>query len=75
MKSISIFIKRISSLLPYLLIIFCYFLFVNIEAKKDQNKDKSLKRNIETKKEYNEDKLLNRKKNSVIEIPVIPYKP
>ena len=69
MKSISSIIKNIRNLLPYFLLIAIYFFFVNLEARKENNKEiKSTKQSSMPNKrsEINE-------RNLRIKIPVIPY--
>ncbi len=71
MKSVVLILKNIRNLLPYFFLIAIYFFFVNLEAKKEINKEKAHKEN------HN---LLNNKNKgdvnkSRIEIPVIPYSP
>ena len=63
-------ISKVTSLAPYLLLILLYFIFINLEAKKNQyNKDTKVIKNKSIKK-LNSD--IN---NSIrISIPVIPYK-
>ena len=61
---------KIKNILPYLLLIVIYFLFVNIEAKKGQNNIQNNKNNSE-ERNFNS---LNNGKNQSISIPVIPYK-
>jgi len=69
MKSLSIIIKNIINLLPYLIVIAIYFFFVNLEARKDRvnnlnsNKEKILTDNVSSS--YDEKVKIN--------IPVIPY--
>tara|TARA_Y100001968_G_C19385880_1_gene732832 strand:+ start:575 stop:781 length:207 start_codon:yes stop_codon:yes gene_type:complete len=67
MKSLYINIKN---LMPYLLLVAIYFFFINIEAKKKNNYDKIIE--IENNKNLNESKI--KKMDSLINIPVIPYK-
>ncbi len=56
--------------MPYLLLVAIYFFFINIEAKKKNNYDKIIE--IENNKNLNESKI--KKMDSLINIPVIPYK-
>ena len=70
MKSLIINIKN---LLPYLLLVFIYFLFVNIEARNSKNK---IHNNIKSNEEIrNSDKIksIPDNYNLRIRIPVIPY--
>ena len=65
MKSLLI---KIKNFLPYLLLISIYFLFVNIEAQKQQQINQRINKS--------HDKDLYIKENSkTIAIPVIPYNP
>ena len=70
MKYITEIIKNIKNLLPYLLLISIYFFFVNLEARKDNETNRT---------NENEAKLIEKKsseqnKQQRIRIPVIPYK-
>ena len=67
MKSIFLSIKN---LLPYLFLVVIYFLFINIEAKKNNNYNKLIE--IEKSNKVNESNIKN--KDSAINIPVIPFK-
>lgn len=71
MKSIPVILKKIRDLLPYFFLISIYFFFVNLEARKENNKtqfsEKKLN-NITTKKSFSEKEQLR------LAIPVIPYK-
>ncbi len=70
MKSISIFLKNIRNLLPYLILIAIYFFFINLEARKETgNKVNKNEKNIPSV-----DKSSFEEKNFRIKIPVIPYK-
>ncbi len=69
MSSIYFILKNIKNLLPYFLLIAIYFLFVNLEAKKD--KDNVINTNIDHT--YPEAKSSTDDKNFRIKIPVIPY--
>ncbi len=64
MKSLFVNIKN---LIPYLFLIFIYFFFVNIEARKNLDSTDTLKDN------NNEQKTIDSKNNKRIQIPVIPY--
>ena len=67
MKKLFINIKNMTS---YLLLIAIYFIFINIEASKDQYESRSIKQNIKYK-EYN-NTIIN--DNSVKHsIPIIPF--
>ena len=69
MKSISIILKNIRNLLPYLLLIAIYFFFVNLEAQKNiKNSNNSKDQNILLDNKSNIDS-----KKIKISIPVIPY--
>ena len=70
MKYITECIKKIKNLLPYLLLIAIYFLFVNLEA----GKDKKTNRTIENESMLIEEKSTDQYKQQRIKIPVIPYK-
>ena len=61
---------NIKNLIPYLLLIFLYFLFVNIEARKELRDYSNNNRSIKTIDE----KTNIQNKNIRISIPVIPYK-
>ena len=70
MKYITESIKNIKNLLPYLLLIAIYFFFVNLEARKDNETNRT---------NENEAKLIEEKSSEQInqqriKIPVIPYK-
>ena len=63
-------ITKVTSLAPYLLLILLYFIFINLEAKKNQyNKEIKVIKNKSFNK-VNTDK----NKSTRISIPVIPYK-
>ena len=70
MKSISKILTNIKNLLPYLILIAIYFIFVNLEAGKDK------KNNSTSENEYilREEETSGQNKQQRIEIPVIPYK-
>ena len=70
MKYITETIKNIKNLLPYLLLIAIYFLFVNLEA----GKDKKTNRTNENESMLIEEKSTEQNKQQRIKIPVIPYK-
>ena len=70
MKYITETIKNIKNLLPYLLLIAIYFLFVNLEA----GKYKKTNRTNENESMLIEDKSTDQYKQQRITIPVIPYK-
>ena len=63
-------ILNIKNMIPYLVLIFIYFLFVNIEARKKINILQHKKSNIN--KDINAENSLNND-NLKISIPVIPY--
>ena len=69
MKLIPVFLKNIKDLLPYLLLIAIYFVFVNIEAK-NQKKTTIIKEVFEQSENQPNAEV----NSSRIKIPVIPYK-
>ena len=70
MKYIKESIKNIKNLLPYLLLIAIYFFFVNLEA----GRDKETNRTNENESMLIEEKSTEQNKQQRIKIPVIPYK-
>ena len=62
-------IRNIKNLIPYLLLIAVYFFFVNIEAKKEINKNKV----IDKEKILSDDESKVVDEQLRIKIPVIPY--
>ena len=70
MKYITESIKNIKNLLPYLLLIAIYFFFVNREA----GRDKETNRTNENESLLIEEKSTEQNKQQRIKIPVIPYK-
>ena len=70
MKAIYDLIKNIRNTVPYLILILIYFLFINIEAKKDKNSQEIIENEYRSPdgKSNLEDKVMK------IEIPVIPFK-
>ena len=70
MKYITESIKNIKNLLPYLLLIAIYFFFVNLEARKDNETN----RTNENEAKLIEEKSREQNKQQRIKIPVIPYK-
>ena len=70
MKYITESIKNIKNLLPYLLLIAIYFFFVNLEARKDNETN----RTNENEAKLIEEKSSEQNKQKRIKIPVIPYK-
>ena len=70
MKYITESIKNIKNLLPYLLLIAIYFFFVNLEARKDNETN----RTKENEAKLIEEKSSEQNKQQRIKIPVIPYK-
>jgi len=70
MKYITESIKNIKNLLPYLLLIAIYFFFVNLEAGKDNETN----RTNENEAKLIEEKSSEQNKQQRIKIPVIPYK-
>ena len=69
-KFITESIKNIKNLLPYLLLIAIYFFFVNLEAGKDIETN----RTNENEAKLIEEKSSEQNKQQRIKIPVIPYK-
>ncbi len=69
MNSISMILKNIRNLIPYFLLIFIYFFFVNLEARNDMDKVRNSEK--ENSLEDNKSKIGDKKLR--IEIPVIPY--
>ncbi len=70
MKYITETIKNIKNLLPYLLLIAIYFLFVNLEAGKDTKTN----RTNENDSMLIEERSTEQYKQQRIKIPVFPYK-
>ena len=70
MKYLTESIKNIKNLLPYLLLITIYFFFVNLEA----GRDKETNRTNENQSLLIEEKSTEENKQQRIKIPVIPYK-
>ena len=70
MKYITESIKNVKNLLPYLLLIAIYFFFVNLEARKDNETN----RTNENESMLIEEKSTEQNKQQRIKIPVIPYK-
>ena len=70
MKYITESIKNIKNLLPYLLLIAIYFFFVNLEARKDNETN----RTNDNEAKLIEEKSSEQNKQQRIKIPVIPYK-
>ena len=71
MKPIFILLKNFKNLLPYFLLISIYFLFINLETRKERIN----KKNIEIEKQLVEDKSIGYDKKKLrIAIPVVPYK-
>tara|TARA_Y100001968_G_C19245152_1_gene661472 strand:+ start:705 stop:920 length:216 start_codon:yes stop_codon:yes gene_type:complete len=69
MKSIKTIVINLKNLLPYILLITIYFFFVNLEARKSNNnnkttKDERLDSDMEPKVEETQ---------LIISIPVIPF--
>ena len=74
MQRLLLIIKNIKNLLPYLLLVAIYFLFVNIEAKNDKTKlQKNNNHANQSDTDINTDESLNKNSNFTINIPVIPY--
>ncbi len=70
MKYITESIKNIKNGLPYLLLIVIYFFFVNLEAGRDNETN----RTNENESLLREEKSTEQNKQRRIKIPVIPYK-
>ena len=70
MKSLYLFLKNMRNLTPYMALIALYFFFVNIEAKKYNNSQRSIK----NEKILDVDESKVDKKIFRVVIPVIPYK-
>ena len=70
MKFITETIKNIKNLFPYLLLIAIYFFFVNLEARKENETN----RTNENEAIMIEEKSSEQNKQQRIKIPVIPYK-
>ncbi len=70
MKSISVILKEVRNLLPYLLLISIYFLFINLEARKQTTNNKS----SEKEKKIIKNESNSKDKQIRITIPVVPYK-
>ena len=70
MRYISILLKNIKNLLPYLLLIAVYFFFVNLEARKEKN----YKLNLKEENMSSDTKSWTEEKSRKISIPVVPYK-
>ncbi|WP_413390461.1 hypothetical protein [Prochlorococcus marinus] len=71
MKLIFILLKNFKNLLPYFLLIALYFLFINLETRKEKINNKI----IEIEKQIVDNKYMgNNKEQLRIAIPVVPYK-
>ena len=71
MKLILILLKNVKNLLPYFLLIALYFLFINLETRKEKINNKI----NEIEKQLGDDiDMGNDKEQLRITIPVIPYK-
>ena len=70
MKYITETLMNIKNLLPYLLLIAIYFLFVNLEAGKDKKTNRTNKKESMLIEEKSTDPY----KQQRLKIPVIPYK-
>ena len=64
------FLINVKNLLPYLFLVFIYFFFINIEARKTYNNSTKENDNNNTSNEKKSDI---KKVNLRIRIPVIPY--
>ena len=71
MKSIIINIKN---LIPYIFLITIYFLFINLEARKNQTTIQNDINLIGKEQESNEKLSVKKQEQFRVEIPVIPYK-
>jgi len=61
-------LNKLRNFIPYLILIFIYFFFINLEARKDQIKNQNNK-DIKYKKEQ-----INKNSSNIrLSIPVIPY--
>ena len=67
MNSLIFMLKKAKSILPYFILIAVYFFFVSIEASKDENMNKNIKKELPKKVVNVKDKQLK------IKIPVYPY--
>jgi len=80
MKIINAIINNIKGLLPYLILISIYFFVVNLEARKEQNKNKlndinkKLEKHDKDIQEMNLGDSINSDLNIRKRIPVIPFK-
>ena len=71
MKLILILLKNVQNLSPYFLLIALYFLFINLETRKEKINNKI----NEIEKQLADDKYMGKDKEQLrIAIPVIPYK-
>ncbi len=64
-------LKKIRNLLPYFFLISIYFLFVNLEARKENNNTQFSEENLNNAPN---DKSVSEKEQLRLAIPVIPYK-
>ncbi len=71
MKSILKILKKIRDLLPYFFLISIYFFFVNLEARKENNKTQFNEKNLNNMPNK---KPVSEKEQLRLAIPVIPYK-
>ncbi len=69
MKTISMILRNIKNLLPYLVLIAIYFFFINLEARKDRNN--SIILTNENKSLDDNSKIVDY--DQIIKIQVIPY--
>ena len=69
MKSLYLLLKIIRNLVPYFALIALYFFFINIEAKKNNNSQRTItnEKNLDVEQTKLDNKIFR------IEIPVIPY--
>ena len=69
MKPLYLLLKNIKNLAPYLALISLYFFFVNIEANKNNNSQRSLGKD----RVLSDDSIKGDEKVFRVVIPVIPY--
>ena len=71
MKSLLIILKKVRNLLPYFFLIATYFFFINLEAKKENNKNQYNEKNLNR---LRKETSTSEKQPLRLAIPVIPYK-
>ena len=64
-------LKKIRNLLPYFFLIATYFFFINLEAKKENNKNQYNEKNLNR---LRKETSTSEKQPLRLAIPVIPYK-